>query len=214
VATWRVAPADSMFIADPSGFDYQGQEALAYPKSLKTIEDIAGPALDLARQNCSHGGLQGDELEWCAYDVAATGDDGFALAEPISSQRSIVVAHPERIEVQPPSAPGTSAGPSISAQPTAQQPTVLHALAEQLVPPNSTEFSRHESEITLELVYTSTNLPTTLLDFYQQRLASLGIEPSISGDLVLFTAPNGVSGGILVRANDTGSSVNVSLKRQ
>jgi hypothetical protein len=209
VGTWRVKPEDSMFIPDKSGFDYHSDEALSYPTNLKTTDDVAGPAYEAARQTCSDAGLADDELEWCAYDVAATGEDSFGQTEPVSSRHATQVAHPETIVVQPPS--GSSGSPKPSA---GEETTPLELLADRLVPPNATEFSRDATDgVALEIVYTSTDSADSVTEYYRRELASAGFDVSTTGELLLFTTPDGIAAGILVRSSDDGSLINISLKR-
>jgi ankyrin repeat protein len=95
--SWRVAPDESLFGEAIDGFDYHAAALADYPGDAPSF-DIADA---VARDLCSAGGLEGDELESCIYDILASGDEGYATSSVISSRQARELSDPASLRVEP-----------------------------------------------------------------------------------------------------------------
>ena len=75
--SWRVRPEERLF-TDGSAEEYLTDEHTSLPESVFSLSDFSTEELAAAREQCVDAGVPaGEAVDRCAYDVLATGDDGW-----------------------------------------------------------------------------------------------------------------------------------------
>jgi hypothetical protein len=94
----------------------------------------------------------------------------------------------------------------------------VDALAEKLVPPNSTEASRFSGEGTLLVAYSSSDSADSVVSFYENKLNELGIHvmgKSTAGETTTFVIGNedgsGVQGGVSIAPDQNAGNTLISI---
>ena len=93
VEHYRLAPNDSMFIAD-GGFDYHADDIDQYPHEFASILGFSDDEIEAARATCVPTGLDGALLDACVFDVLFSGDPAFADTAATSAARAERIEHP------------------------------------------------------------------------------------------------------------------------
>lgn len=77
--SWRVAPEESLFDYGP-GESTASYTSHGFPSSYLNIARLLPRQLQAAERTCRQAGVPEDMFQGCVFDVAATGESGFAAA--------------------------------------------------------------------------------------------------------------------------------------
>ncbi|NJM99137.1 MAG: hypothetical protein HC800_20125 [Phormidesmis sp. RL_2_1] len=95
--SWRVAQADSLFDYAP-GESTETFTDRAFPNQFPSLLGVAPERIRAATQTCQDTGIESRFLEGCVFDVAATGESGFAQAALNAVAEVVVQEVRDRVE--------------------------------------------------------------------------------------------------------------------
>lgn len=75
--SWRISKSESLFDYSP-GKNTESFTNQAFPNGFVVLRMLAPQAVQMAEEACRKAEVPSDRLEGCLFDVAATGDSGFA----------------------------------------------------------------------------------------------------------------------------------------
>ncbi|MEM6771062.1 MAG: hypothetical protein AAF597_10795, partial [Bacteroidota bacterium] len=87
--SWRITQAESLFDY-PAGMTTASFTNRSFPNQYLTLNGVSDADLEAAIAECEAAGVAEDQMDGCVFDVAATGNSGFANAA-VNAVANVVV---------------------------------------------------------------------------------------------------------------------------